>query len=172
MVITVRAIPPSAAISSLAIFLNGISVGTAEALGDNRYSLKLHNLQRARYYIEALATDENGLVSKAVRRMKVSTPPNIRIAAPADGTVLVAGGSLEITLNATDPDTVIRDVEIYANEVLLERGPMMVPGKYAFVWRKIPPGEYVLKAVAIDDVSVPGESNKVRLSVRNKVKSP
>jgi len=172
MVITVRAIHPSVAIRSLEILLNGISVGLAEAVSDNRYSLKLHNLQRAQYYIEALATDENGLVSKAVRRMKVSTPPNIRIAAPADGTALIAGGSLEITLDAADPDTFIRDVEIYANEVLLERGPMMAPGKYAFVWRKIPPGEYVLKAVAIDDVGVPGESNKVKLSVRNRVKSP
>lgn|GEM_PF-3005047 len=147
-------------------------MGLANSIGDDRFVLKLPDVKRARYYIEAVARDGSGLVSKAVVQIKVSSLSNIRIATPRDGTILLANESIQIVVNATDPNGFIRDVEIYANNTLIEHGPVMIPGKYVFVWRKVPLGEYVLKAVAIDDVGVAGESNQVNLKIETKVLSP
>lgn len=66
LVLTAVATHASGSIKKLEFFFNGgFSLGQATAIGDNRYAIKISNLVKADYSIQAVATDNAGLVSKS-----------------------------------------------------------------------------------------------------------
>ena len=66
LILTAVATHPSASITKVEFFFNGgFSLGQATAVGDNRYTIKISNLVKTNYSIQAVATDNAGLISKS-----------------------------------------------------------------------------------------------------------
>lgn len=168
--ITAEAAHSSGSIKTVEFFTVGISLGQATPIEDNRFTLKLRDIKRAKYRIEAIATDESGSISKSpVLELKVSNRPTVRIVNPTERTSLIAPGNvkIELILNPESPEYG-RSIEVYANGVLIERSSVLIPGKYAFPWKEVPAGKYELKAVVTDSVGVSGESSPVNIIVKDR----
>lgn len=66
LVLTAVAMHPLGSIKKVEFFYNGgFSLGQATTMGDNRYSIKVSNLVITNYSIQAVATDNAGLISKS-----------------------------------------------------------------------------------------------------------
>jgi len=74
LILTAVATHPFGTIKTVEFFYNGgFSMGQATAVGENRYTIKLPGLVKTNYWIEAVATDSSGLVSKsAMLRLSVT----------------------------------------------------------------------------------------------------
>lgn len=168
LTLTAEAIHPSGSIRSLEFFTVGISLGKATLIDGNRFTLKVRDVKRAKYSIEAIATDESGLISKSPRlELKVSNKPTVRIATPTEGTSLMTPVDIELILSRESPEYG-RRVEVYANGALIEQGSVLLSGKYAFTWKDVPAGKYELKAVVIDVIGVRGESSPVNIIIKDR----
>jgi len=166
VILTAEATDSSRSIKTVEFFTVGIPLGQATPIGDNRFTLKLSRLERARYSIEAVARDESGSISKSPQlKIVVSNRPSVRIIKPAPGANLISPVNIEVSMNPQSTDSMDR-VEIYANGVLVEEGPMLQSGKYAFTWRDVKVGEYALKAIVIDSIGVRAESSPVNVIVK------
>jgi uncharacterized repeat protein (TIGR01451 family) len=165
LTLVAEVIHPDGSIKSVEFFTAGIELGEATPGANNRFTLKLHDMKRARYPIEVIAKDESGLVSKSTLDLRVSDPPTVRIATPADGSTLEGSANIELILNRESAEYG-RRVEIYSNGVLIEEGSVILSGKYAFTWRDPRPGKYTLKAVVIDVVGVRGKSSPVNIIIK------
>jgi uncharacterized repeat protein (TIGR01451 family) len=67
LTLTAVARNPVGSIKKVEFFFNGgFSLGQATALGDDRYTIKITGLMKTSYSIEAVATDNAGLISKSV----------------------------------------------------------------------------------------------------------
>lgn len=66
LILTAIATNPSGSIKKVEFFYNGgFSLGQAITSGDNRYTIKISNLAKTNYSVQAVATDNAGLVSKS-----------------------------------------------------------------------------------------------------------
>lgn len=66
LILTAIATHPLRAIKKVEFFYNGgFSLGQATAVGDDRYTIKISNLVKTNYSIQAVATDNAGLISKS-----------------------------------------------------------------------------------------------------------
>lgn len=66
LTLTAIATNPVGSIKKVEFFFNGgFSLGQATALGNNRYTIRITDLVKTSYSIEAVATDSTGLVSKS-----------------------------------------------------------------------------------------------------------
>jgi uncharacterized protein DUF11/Big-like domain-containing protein len=158
---------PSGSIKSIEFFANGMSLGEASAAEDNRFTLKLRDMHRVRYSIEAIAKDASGLISKSdTVDLIVSTIPTVKIATPSDGATLVTPVNFVLVLNAETPEYG-RRVKVYANGALINEGSVIIPGEYTFPWSNPEPGKYTLTAVVIDAVGAKGESSPVNIVIAN-----
>jgi hypothetical protein len=119
------------------------------------------------YGIEAIASDDSGLISRDVVHITVSNVPKVTLVGPSEKAPLKVKSITEIQVDATELGGTIRDIEIYANDVLLEKGPLMQPRTYSFRWQPLRPGEYTLRAVAINEVGIRRESKTVHVVVRD-----
>jgi len=150
-------------------FTHGTSLGQATRAEDNRFTLKLRDLRRSIYTIEAVAKDESGLISKSPPiEFTVSHQPMVKIAAPAEGSGLIAPANIEVSVNCESVGALFYAVEVYANGVLIKQGSTSREGKYIFNWTDVKAGKYTLKAVAIDDFRTRGESSEVNIVVKDR----
>jgi uncharacterized protein (DUF2141 family) len=165
-----EAIHPAGQIKELEFFVaHGISVGKATPEPDNRFTLKLKNIHRARYEIEAVATDAAGLISKSSPvPYTVSNPPTVSIATPTERANFVAPANIEIVLNYKCTNWLNR-IEIFANDELIENNAAgSCERPYSFKWKNIKAGKYVLKAVVLDDFNMKAESSSVNIVVKDR----
>jgi len=65
LTLTAIATNPAGTIKKVEFFYNGGLLGEAAASGDNRYTIELRGLEKTNYSIEAVATDDAGLISKS-----------------------------------------------------------------------------------------------------------
>ncbi len=165
LTITAEAVHTSGSIRTVEFYRFGRSLGQAIPIEDNRFTLTLRNIQRARYSIEAVATDEKSISKSPQIELKVSDRPTVRIVTPADGASLMVPVKIEVKTSAGSIDSTDR-VEIYANGKLIEEGDMMVPERYGFLWEDARPGKYALKAVVINEIGVRGESDAVNVEIK------
>lgn len=170
LILTAEAVHASGSVKSLEFFFtHGMSLGQGTPVQDNRFTLELRDLRRAIYIIQAIATDESGLISKSAPiKFTVSNRPTVKIAAPADGAIFAAPGEIEVSLNYESIGSLFYALEIYANGVLIKNGSVSREGKYSFNWTDVKAGKYALKAVAIDDMQTRGESSEVNIIVKNR----
>jgi uncharacterized repeat protein (TIGR01451 family) len=156
-------------VKTLKFFAHGRSLGEATRSHDNRFTLKLRDLRRSIYTIVAVAEDESGLISKTPPiELTASDRPMVKIAAPAEGSGLIASANVEISVNCASFDSRFYHVEVYANGVLIKRGSASEEGKYTFNWTDVKAGKYTLKAVAIDALQRRGESSTVNIVVKDR----
>ncbi|HSE24108.1 MAG TPA: Ig-like domain-containing protein [Pyrinomonadaceae bacterium] len=156
-------------IKEVEFLADGISLGKATPIGNDLYELKLDGLQRALYHLQAVAIDMAGSLSKSpVVVAKVSHKPTVIITRPVDGMTLIAPANLNVVLSTNELDGDVQRVEIYANDVLIEEGPVLIPGKYSCGWRNVPAGRYTLKAKVIDNIGVVGESRAITVVIKDR----
>jgi uncharacterized repeat protein (TIGR01451 family) len=170
--VVAEATHPSGQIKQLEFSVaHGISIGKATPELDNRFTLGWRDAGRAQYEMEAVATDEAGLISKSSPvAFAVAIPPTVKIVAPVEGATLVTPVTIEIVLNYKTINWLSR-VEIFANDERIEKDAASGPeGKYSCTWKNVKPGKYVLKAVVFDDIGVRAESTSVNIVVKNRGK--
>ena len=94
-------------------------------------------------------------------------PPAVRILNPQTGEIFKAGSNIQITTAGWDDDGAVKSVEFFegTNSLGIVTGPVTfrgwdddptfrpIPGLplYSLIWSNVPPGDYVLTAVATDD---------------------
>lgn len=158
---------PSGSIKTLEFFQVGISLGVATPVGDNRFELKVENLHRAFYDVEAVAKDQSGLISYSEPvRFTASNPPTVSIARPTADTTLVASPNIDIVLNHKGAAW-LNKVEIYANDKLIYEGTAgQNETKTTFTWKDAKAGKYVLRAEVVDDFGVRAKSTSVNIVVK------
>ena len=75
--------------------------------------------------------------------------PAITITAPADSATFTAPASITLNATATDSDGTITKVEFFGNNTRLVED---FTAPYSFTWNNVQPGEYVITAVATDNL--------------------
>jgi hypothetical protein len=107
-------------------------------------------------------------------------PPYVRIVQPFEDQVFLAGADIRLTASARDIDGSVKSVEFFEGEHSLgvvtipdpvplipctpEFCPEWVP-QYSLMWSNVPPGRYVLTAVATDDTDASTRSRPVEIKV-------
>ncbi len=88
--------------------------------------------------------------------------PVITISSPAKSGSYEAPASINIDVEASDPDGIISKVELFNGTVKVAE---MTDAPYAFTLKDIPEGSYSLKAVATDNLKASSTSNTITLNV-------
>lgn len=113
--------------------------------------------------VKVIDTAGNIKVSTSVPVIvQLSLPPVVSLAAPADNSFFAENADLLITATATDPEGSIAKVQFYSNGEIIGEA---VSEPYSFNWQKVPKGNYILKAKAIDNKGVFAFSIPVNVSV-------
>lgn len=89
-------------------------------------------------------------------------PPAVTITAPEDGSLLVAGTTVNLETEVDPQGRRLREVAVYGNGELL--GASTTP-PFTIAWTNAPPGDYTLVAKARDAFGATGVSAPIRLSV-------
>ncbi len=79
--------------------------------------------------------------------------PAVSITSPGNNFVLLAGSNLPITVNATDSDGTINQVQIFQGAILLGQATAAGGGVYNFTWTNVVVGSYSLTAKAFDNLN-------------------
>ena len=96
----------------------------------------------------------------------VDKPPTVRIVGPASGTSFSAPSNIIVSVTATQSQGQIRKIDFYANDRLLGSASDISTDNFKFNWRDVQKGEYVLKAIAHNDLGVTNASEEVRINVK------
>jgi hypothetical protein len=89
--------------------------------------------------------------------------PIVTITQPAEGAQFFAGADITISADACDPcGGTVAKVEFYKNDVKLGED---TNSPYSYTWTGVPPGEYVLRAVATDNSALRSDSQEVNIIV-------
>jgi hypothetical protein len=89
-------------------------------------------------------------------------PPTVRLISPADGASFPAPADISIQAEAADSDGQVVRVELYVGNSL-QAAPANAP--YSFVYHAEAPGDYVIRAVAVDDLGAATTSALVTVKV-------
>jgi hypothetical protein len=116
-------------------------------------------------------------------------PPVVRILSPRSRSSYRAGSTIGLVARASDPDGSVASVQFYAGTTLLgtasrvsggerdddgEEGEEGSSGRgayYSFTWRRVPPGRYVVTAVATDNAGANTISAPISITVRSRTRS-
>ncbi len=162
-----EAIHPSGSIKTVEFFAVGISLGEAAPGPDNRFTLVVPKVETVRWSIEAVATSDSGSVSKSPPlEVMISKRPSVRIVTPIEGKSVTGPVAIELAIEKSEMYDPMERVELYANGVRIEEGPVMLHGKYIFTWEDAKPGTYTLKAVVINGIGARGESSPVKITIK------
>jgi hypothetical protein len=88
--------------------------------------------------------------------------PIVSITQPAEGAQFFAGADITISADACDPCGAVTKVEFYKNDIKLGED---ANAPYGFTWTSVPPGQYVLLAVATDNNGLRSDSREVNITV-------
>ena len=69
-------------------------------------------------------------------------------------------------MTATQAQGQIRNIDFYANDRLLGSASDIGTDNFKFIWRNVQHGEYVLKAIAHNDLGVTKASEEVKINVK------
>ena len=163
---TVSGVEFFAGTKSLGVVTNSITVTNHDWEVQRLYSLTWSNVSPAAYTLTAVATDNAG-ISNTSAQVEVTVvtppPPTVKIVYPQNGAKLWAPGNIYIatlTRYFTNP---IASVQFLAGTNTL--GVMTNSSWPTFHWTNVPPGAYVLKAVAVDTGGVTATSPPVNITV-------
>lgn len=122
--------------------------------------------------MRAEAKDDDGETAVADLTISVvsNTPPLVELVKPADGTMFGIGETIELLAEASDPgggvdrvDYYVRDANLFSAANRLVASVDQAP--YAFDLEGLPPGSYMLSAVAVDDDGASSEGIPVHIHV-------
>jgi uncharacterized protein (DUF2141 family) len=97
-------------------------------------------------------------------------PPTAVLTQPADMAMFAAGQPIPVTVTASDHDGQVQRVEIWVQEADFFMSPKtlaasLTKAPFTFSIRDLPPGHYMLWAVAIDDGGESSQSLAIHVMV-------
>ncbi len=101
-----------------------------------------------------------------------NAPPTVSIVSPANGATFLAPANILISAYAADRDGQVATVEFFEGTNSLgirtnyPPGSMRMDNPFVLQWSNVPPGNYVLTAIATDDRGATGRSEPVRIAVQ------
>jgi hypothetical protein len=131
---------------------------------------------KGNWVIQAIAYDEKNNVAKSsAMNMTIAQnqPPTASFWEPLpDYVIFNPWDSVEFSIEANDPENLMKRVELYANNVLIKTitSPDQT-GFYEFAWKNIPPGSYDMVAKAIDRQGAIGVSPTLTITIQSGFKT-
>jgi RHS repeat-associated protein len=161
--LSASAVDPDGTVQKVDFFQGTTLIGTASA---PPYSIALADLPSGRYSFNAVATDNHAATATSTAvAVVINTLPIVSITSPATGTSSRAPASIPITIDASDADGTIGQVELYANGSLIAT---LTAAPYTFTWTGVPIGTYALSARAIDDNNAQALSAEAAITVQQR----
>jgi len=147
-------------------FFNGAAPLGADTTSP--YSAVVNELSAGTYTLSAIATDNEGAKSTnsitiTVNDMPANHPPTIAITNPADGGVFAAPATFSLEATASDSDGTVSQVEFFNGMSFLGADS---GAPYAVTVDELPVGNYVLSAVATDNLGGKA-TNSISIVVTN-----
>jgi hypothetical protein len=154
--VVVEAIDPDGRVSSVVFYADGRAIGKDDSAP---YTLQWKNAALGPHHLQAIVTDNTGRQATAETTVTVldNTPPKATLTKPRDGTKFGVGDEIAVSAEASDEGGAVTRVEFYlVNMDLGFSAPIKLVGTakaapYRIVLRKLPRGDYMLKAVAVDN---------------------
>jgi hypothetical protein len=104
-----------------------------------------------------------------VYRDTLGAPPQISIAAPANGSQWLAGSTITLVADVTDPDAIVDSVEFLAGDTSLG---ISSSSPWTVTWANVPAGTHTLTARAMDPLGPITVSATVAITVTNPPPGP
>ncbi len=148
------------------VFLSGTNlIGNGTLVGTN-YTYTWTGRTNHLYPITAVATDNRGgMAVSPIRVFKViptDTLPTVSITFPTNHMTFAAGADITITAGVTNGSGSVTNVEFYVDDRLLGTDSDEPYSIRECCWKK---GEYVLRAKALSDSGLYGESTPVIITI-------
>ena len=90
-------------------------------------------------------------------------PPVVALTSPTSGSTFVAGGTINLSADAVDPDGAISRVDFFAGAAKVGSATTL---PYACAWSSVPAGSLSLAAVALDNSGLSTTSAPVNIAVQ------
>ena len=151
-------------------FYNGLTLLASDATSP--YSFSWTNVAAGTYSINAIATDNLGLVSNTASITVTVNAPNqapvVTITSPSNNANFTAPASITINATATD-DGAVAKVDFY-NDATLIGSDSTSP--YNFIWNSVAAGIYSIKAIATDNLGLASAAVSVTINVISQNQPP
>lgn len=156
---------PSGDISKVEFFANDRLIGEGKLAKQNQYTLDW-KVDRSIYSIVAVVTNSAGVAttSSAVT-ITVSKEPLVSLVDPNTRRRLICPTNVSLEAIATQFEGSIKRVDFYANDKLIGSASDDATDRFLVTWRGVTPGEYTLKAIAVNDLGVSVSSKTVDITV-------
>jgi hypothetical protein len=167
--IRVEAVDGSGVLRSLSVFVDGKPVGSvsrsSQTVNWEAETLGLH-------HITAVAIDNNAERSEAFVAFTVveNTPPTVSLTQPREGSRSKAGEKIVVTAEASDRGGSVARVEFWVREADFfmsesKRTAVATKPPFAATIKELPPGHYMLWAVAVDNLGLESQSVPIHIMV-------
>lgn len=167
--IEVEALDSDGDIKAVSLYVNGALLDTDDQAP---YTFEWSGAPLGIHLLRAEAEDNDGELATADLTLSVvtNTPPLVELILPVDGTMVDVGEPVSLLAEASDPGGGIERVEFYAREANLFMAPNQLVGSvdeapYAFDLNTLPPGGYMIMAVAVDDDGATSESMPAHIHI-------
>ncbi len=153
-------------ITQVEFYLNGQKWRTEKVAP---YTGTLSNVQAGSYVLMAIAYDNDGFRDTSIVNYTVGTgasnpqAPLVAIVTPITGSEYAEGATVEVLVNATDPDGSISKVDIFRDATLIQTEKV---APYTAKWSNAQPGVYTLRAIAYDNSGLSTSSAIVTVIVK------
>jgi YD repeat-containing protein len=101
-------------------------------------------------------------LSRTITINPANPPPTATLTSPAAGASFLSGTPITLSANAADTNGTVQRVDFFAGPSLIGSDPT---SPYSLTWSNVPPGDYTLTAVAVDNLNATGRSAPVSVSV-------
>jgi RHS repeat-associated protein len=133
----------------------------------DQYSFNWTNVPPGTYILRVKATNEKGDtdVSDSVTvtvNPALNVLPTVSLMSPAANTIVHAPAAVTVTASASDSDGAIQKVDFYQGTTLIGSA---TTAPYSFAWTDIQSGNYILTAVATDNLGATATSAPVPILV-------
>jgi hypothetical protein len=122
-------------------------------VNNNTFTITLTDLEYNIYYVTAFVENESGRSFGEIAEFSIPAPPVCEILEPIEGSLYTQGDSINILVNATDVDGIIREVRIYVDEIPVAASSDF---PYAFIYATagLSVGLHTVQAEAEDDSGI------------------
>jgi uncharacterized repeat protein (TIGR02059 family) len=122
------------------------------------------------YTLTAIATDNKNAkttssaitISVTTEAVPVNLPPVVSISSPSKGKEYDNPASIDIKIDASDPDGTISKVVLYNGSSELVQ---LTTAPYIYTWKDVSTGTYAIKAVAYDNMDATTTSSSIEFKV-------
>ncbi len=171
LILDAKVTHPSGLVTKVEVFANEERLGEANAVGGDNYRFTWRSVSRSVYSLVFVATDGSGVTtSSSPVRIIVSRPPTVKMIKPSPSSSVDAPTNLTLSVTASQPQGRITRIDFYANDQLLGSASDVGTDQFSFTWRDVQPGEYALKAIAVDDLGATGTSEIVPVKAKRRNK--